>query len=118
MQKMKIFVVPGSFLEGHDIVHVPPTAIDTAVTTTIIINSNVPGTAPLQPVPAPFSANAGNVVAKAFVGSGFPLTVTVGTVLSGVKPLFEVGLVPEASIENLGEVACITPCVEFMNTRK
>jgi hypothetical protein len=70
----------------HDIVHAPPTAIDINVITTIAPSSRFPGTAPLQPAPAPFSANAGNVVAKSFVGSGCPLTVTVGTELSGDGP--------------------------------
>lgn len=97
----------------HDIVHTPPAATHVSVAKSIMTNSKLPGTIPT----APLCANAGNVVAKALVGCGGPLTVTVGTALSGVKPLL-VGLPPEARIVNLGEVACMTPCVEFMKMRK
>lgn len=110
-------LLPSYSAHHHDIVHALPAAMHANVAKTITASSTVSGTAPLHPPIAPLCASAGNVVAKAFVGFGVPLTVTVGAALFGDRPLF-VGLLPAARTVNLGEVACMTPCVEFKKIRK
>lgn len=66
-------------------------------------------------LPKPVFLIAGNVTANCWVGFGDPLTVTVST-LDAVKGL----LLDEEAETTLkrGDVAYMTPCVEFMNSKK
>ena len=57
------------------------------------------------------------VVANRGVGTGVPLTVTVGTSPAGEGGVAE-GVASAAMIENLFEIAYICPMVEFTKTRK
>lgn len=100
----------------HETIQAPLAATHVRVATTSTDSSTSPGNA-LQPPTTPLLGNAGKVVTKALVGSGAPLTVTVGTALLGDKAVL-FGVPPAARTVNLGEVAYITPCVEFMKTRK
>lgn len=88
-----------------------------APTTTPTTNAAPPYACPLPTPHTTELALLANVVTNPFVGSGAPLTVTVGIDESGVTE----GLADAAvafTIENLADRQCITPCVEFMSNIK